>query len=136
MLLTSFIITKAQYHIRVDCFYNPGDKYDGDKYSDYKIVFTNDNWKRTTDLNEAFDISSAGDINVVHQVKLFSSMYTSKSDAIQFARQLTTYAKCIEWNKQQKAKYYELLAYRKAHPIPLPKRIMPKEKCCTTTKIY
>ena len=138
-ILLAFIVSvsMAQYHIRVDCFYNPGDKYDGDKYSEYCVSFTGDNWKKTKKLMHTFDISDEIIGNdVVYQEKLFISMYTSKQEAIEFARDFKSYSQCIEFNNRALKKYYNLLAYRKSHPIKIQKRIIPKEQCCKTTNIY
>lgn len=134
LLLMGSLSVKAQYHVRVECF--GGVKSDPD-YQYYIIRFTNDNWKTSSIIMDAFDISDTMEkLNVCHQPKLFTSLYTSKQDAISFAKELTSFKKCVAYNKSILDRYNRLVIYRRLHPIK--PKFIPKSKrnCCKLTQIY
>jgi|SRR6185369_12137605 len=108
---------KNEFHVKVECLMQNS--------SQYKIVFTNDNWKTTETIMTAFDISEARQWNdVVHQFYL-----NSKEECIKYATtNFTCYDSCVIYNKRIDTLYASLLAYRKAHPIGC-------DNCCTEIKI-
>ncbi len=141
LIIILFIFTSisamAQFHVRVQCFYNSGNQYDGDKFQSYSVEFTGDNWKTKNTLNETWDASDEIMGNdVIYQQKIFTSMNTAKQEAIAYARNFNSLQKCIDHNKQALDKYHRLLAYRKLHPIKIPVRKLVKSTCCKPTSIY
>lgn len=124
---------EAQYHIRVQCYYNP-DNQKREEYQFYSIEYTSDNWKSIKIFKSTWDSSDeiAGN-DVVYQEKLFDS---GKGEAIEFAKGFKTFAECENYNLGVLQRYKELSAYRKKHPIIIPKVVVKKSQCCKITNIY
>lgn len=126
VLTALYLSVNAQYHIRVDCYWNYGTS------TFYNISFTNDNWKTTSSIMDSWDMSD--DIfgnKVVYQEWLKDD----KPSAVGFAKSFTSYLKCVSYNETIKKKYAKLLAYRNAHPIKVKKE--EKVNCdCTSKSIY
>lgn len=134
ILLLSSLMVKGQYHIRVECFYMSEDQ----RFTNYIISFTNNNWKHRDTLKHSFDISDPDitPFNVCHQVLLFQNMYTAKDDAIFFAKKFISYKQCIDFNKLALLEYKMLIGYRKAHPFKKKVQKLTKVACCKLTNIY
>jgi len=103
-----------EFHIKVsywqDCY--------------WKVSFTNDNFDNEEDINNAFDVSESSHIGVVHQLDLFES----ETEAVVFARKLTSYKKCRMYNDSVKREYDRMIIYRKLHPIAI-KKYESEESC-------
>lgn len=94
---------KIEFHIKVNAHDNQF----------WQIIFTNDNFKTGETVNNVIDLTSIrGVVYLSHQVKLFYQ----EEEAIELAKTLDTYEKCIEYNNKVLERYNYLLKYYKENP--------------------
>lgn len=116
---------KHEFHVKVQCF--------GERQEKWIVLFTNNNWLTERKINTAFDITPImGKVWVCHQEHLFKS----QQEAIAFAKTMTTFEKCEEYNLMIKARYEAYIQYWKNNPLPpIEEKPKPKKEECTDIHI-
>lgn len=95
------------FHIRVI--------YNAAPYADhYRIEFTNNNYLTTDVIKEVFEYKGSP---ATHQIFNTCKTFKDKDEAIELAKALNTYQKCVEYNNDVEDKYHQLMEYRKANPL-------------------
>lgn len=94
-----------EFHVCVKQFGN------SDKYA---IYFTNDNWDTESVISDTFDLSSETMGNYV----VYNPFLTrNKHEAISLAKKLSSYNKCMDYNKKVYARYEKMKEFRNSHPV-------------------
>lgn len=109
----SYRIEKEKQHYKENPVFHLKIKYDP-VWSNYRILFTNDNWITEEEINNTFNLAGADKyvFDVAYQVDLFDS----EQEAISLAKELKTYDLCIAYNKRIKKRYDKLFKIFKAQP--------------------
>lgn len=115
----------AEYHLRV--------KPHGESCDWFMVQFTNDNFITSETINDTWDVSNKYmGSSIVKQLALFKT----ESEAVQFAKQFTTYQKCISYNDTINLRYQKLKTYRDAHPVFKEELLVNSEpKCAPATEV-
>lgn len=91
------------FHIKAEYWYD----------CQWSVSFTNDDFHSEENIMDCWDASDHPPYEVVHQLKAFPS----EDDAVDFAKNFTSYKKCIAWNDSIAAVAKQLKKYRKANPV-------------------
>lgn len=85
-------VPKPVYHCTVVSFMTSAEIL----YPSYVIEFTNDNWLTKDKIKHSFNIGEA----VLQEI-----IFSSRDEAVAYAKTLISYEKCIEVNKKAEAQY-------------------------------